>query len=275
MARDLIERYPLFHAARYELEGEAFRRYIRNELPHETYMELGSWYAESGLCDDAQKFFLYAGADCPMARIRAAHLSKDVSALDKIAAIPADSVFPFRRESLPALRWAAKEHDSWKFKYYLAVALASFHLDSTADALFAACGDKPDESVFYMVRSARRTGKERLADLERAKSLGDSWRVGRALCQHYADVKDYAGMLAVAKDYVASYPKKNPIQISYADALVKNRLFKEAMEYLEGVTILPSEHRDNATGIWQECQKALGLQVTWPENLGKGEPYHD
>ena len=148
-------------------------------------------------------------------------------------------------------------------------------LDSEADLLFAACGDKPDESVFYMVRSARRTGKERLADLERAKSLGDSWRVGRALCQHYADVKDYAGMLAVAKDYVARYPKKNPIQISYADALVKNRLFKEAMEYLEGVTILPSEHRDNATGIWQECQKALGLQVTWPENLGKGEPYHD
>ena len=89
MAKELLERYPLFHAARYELEGEGFRRYVRNELPHETYMELGSWYEESGLCDDAQKLFSYAGADCPMARIRAAHLSKDVLALQKIAALPA------------------------------------------------------------------------------------------------------------------------------------------------------------------------------------------
>jgi hypothetical protein len=47
------------------------------------------------------------------------------------------------------------------------------------------------------------------------------------------------------------------------------------MEYLKGVKILPSEHRDSATGIWHECQKALGLQPTWPENLGQGEPYHD
>ena len=139
--------------------------------------------------------------------------------------------------------------------------------------LFAACGDKPDETVFYMVRSRRRSGNEQLADLGRAKTLGDSWRVGRALCQHYAEVKDYVGMLAVAKDYVARYPKKNPIQIAYADALVKNGLFKEAMAYLEGVTILPSEHRDNATGIWHAAQKGLGLELTYPENLGTGKPF--
>ena len=275
MAKDMLERYPLFHAARYELEGGDFRRYVRNELPHETCMELGSWYEESGLCDDARKFFSYAGADCPMARIRAAYLAKDVSALDKIADLPADGVFPFRRESLPALKWAEKAHGSWKFNYYLVVALASFHLDSDADELFSDCGREPDEAVFYMVRSARRSGNERLADLERAKSLGDSWRVGRALCQHYVDVKDYAGMLLVAKDYVARYPNKNPIQIAYADALVKNRLFKEAMAYLEGVTILPSEHRDNATGIWHEAQRNLGLKLTYPENLGTGAPFPD
>ena len=88
-------------------------------------------------------------------------------------------------------------------------------------------------------------------------------------------MKNYAGMLAVAKDYVVRYPKKNPIQIAYADALVKNRLFKEAMAYLEGVTILPSEHRDNATGIWHEAQRNLGLKLTYPENLGTGEPFPD
>ena len=54
---------------------------------------------------------------------------------------------------------------------------------------------------------------------------------------------------------------------------MKNRLFKEAMEFLEGVTILPSEHSNNATGIWHEAQKNLGLELTYPENLGRGKPY--
>ena len=182
-------------------------------------------------------------------------------------------MFPFRRESLAALRWAAKTHGSWKFKYYLAVALASFHLDSEADRILASCGDGPDEAVFYMVRAARRSGKERLHDLERAKSLGDSWRVGLALARHFDAEKDYAGKLAVAKEYVARFPGSNPLQLAYADALVKNRLFKEAMEFLKGVTILPSEHSNNATGIWHEAQKNLGLELTYPENLGRGKPY--
>ena len=35
------------------------------------------------------------------------------------------------------------------------------------------------------------------------------------------------------------------------------------------------EHRDNAVGIWHEAQRALGLPLAWPENLGAGEPYPD
>ena len=273
LAKEILDRYPLFHAARYELEGEAFTRYVRNELPHETYMELGSWYEESGLLDDARKLFSLAGANRPVARIRAAYLAKDASALQGVVALPAEGVFPFRRESLPALRWAAKTHGGWKFKYYLAVALASFHLDAEADGLLASCGNEPDEAVFYMVRAARRPAKERLADLERAKSLGDSWRVGLAIARHCETGKDYPEMLEVAKDYVARFPGNNPLQLVYANALVKNKFFKEAMEFLKGVTILPSESSNNATGIWHEAQKNLGLELTYPENLGRGKPY--
>ena len=272
-ARAALERHPLFHAARYELEGEGFRRYVRNELPAETYLELGSWYEESGLAADARRFFAWAGADNPMARIRLAHLDGDVAALKSIAELPAAGVFPFRRESLPALRWAAARGKSWKFKYYLAVALAAFHLDAEADALLESCGDAPDEAVFYQVRAGRRKGDSRLADLERAKKLGDSWRIGRAICRHYAKAGDAAAMLAAASDYLARYPDMNPMQIAYADALVRNRRYKEAMDYLGGVTILPSEMGDNATGIWHEAQKGLGLELTYPENLGAGKPF--
>jgi hypothetical protein len=82
-------------------------------------------------------------------------------------------------------------------------------------------------------------------------------------------------MLAAAKDYVTRFPTKNPIQIAYSRALMKSGMYSECMSFLEGVKILPSEHRDSATDIWQNCQKALGQPLTWPENLGKGEPYHD
>ena len=80
-------------------------------------------------------------------------------------------------------------------------------------------------------------------------------------------------MLAVAKGYVGRFPAKNPIQIAYADALVKNGRYEAALEYLKGVTILPSEHQDNATGIWHEAQRKLGLELTYPENLGAGKPF--
>jgi len=273
MARAMLETLPLFHAARYELCGAECQQFVRNELPHQTYMEIGSWYEESGLCNDARTFFKWAGADRPVARIRAAYIGKDASDLADIARLPAANVFPFRRESMPALRWAAKAHESWKFTYYLAVALAAFHLDAEADSLFDSCGDRPDESVFYLVRAARRGGKARLADLKRARELGDSWRVGRALCGHFEETKEFPEMLAAAKDYVERFPKKNPIQIAYANALVKNGRYKDAMEYLKGVTILPSEHRDNATGVWHEAQKNLGMELTYPENLGTGKPY--
>ena len=82
-------------------------------------------------------------------------------------------------------------------------------------------------------------------------------------------------MHETAAAYIAKFPTKNPLQIGYARALMKLGRYEECMAYLKDVKILPSEHRDSATDIWQSCQKALGLPLTWPENLGKGEPYHD
>ena len=274
-AKELLARYPLFHAVRYELEGESFNRYVRNELSHQTFLELGSWYEESGLSADARRFFAMAGAESPIARLRLAHLANDVSQLESIAKLPAAGVFPFRRETLPALRWAAKSHGSWKFKYYLAVLLAAFHLDAEADVLFSSCGDDPDEAVFYMVRADRRSGKDRLSDLLRANSLGDSWRVGRAICRHYSEIGDRQAFLSAAKEYITRYPDKNPIQITYADALLQNGRYDDCLDYMRGITLLPSEHRDSGTDIWQAAERGLDpdREVTWPENLGKGRPY--
>ena len=272
MAKEALEKYPLFHAARYELEGTAFSRFVRSELPEQTFIELGSWYAETGLRENALELFALAGEN-PIALVSAAHLRKDAAALAKAAALPVSGVFPFRRETLPALRWAAKSDGNWKFRYYLAVALASFHLDAEADALLDGCGNKPDEDVFYLFRAGRRSGASRLADLLRAKELKDSWRTGRALCRHFAQTGDWAQMLGAAQECDRRFPGRSPIQIARATALVRCGRPKDAIEYLETQTVLPSEFGDDAMEIWHEAQKLLGLPQTWPENLGKGEPF--
>lgn len=114
-----------------------------------------------------------------------------------------------------------------------------------------------------------------ISDFTPAKMISDDWRIGRDLIELYEAYGNLEKMLAVATDYLGRYPLKNPIQIAYARSLAKLGRHREAMAFLEGVKILPSEHRDSATEIWHDCQKAMGLPLTWPENLGRGEPYHD
>ena len=266
-----LARLPLAHALRYELEGlDGIRPLIVNELAHETYLELGSWYEETGLVEDAKALFRAALPD-PEAEMRLAFLEGRPPVIDG----PVGGVFPFRRESLPALEAAAKTCAGWKAKYLLAVLKGFFRDSAAASALLESCGDTPDESVFYVYRARTRKGAARIADLRRAQALGDSWRVGRDLIMAYEEDGDLERMHETAAAYIAKFPTKNPLQIGYARALMKLGRYEECMAYLKDVKILPSEHRDSATDIWQSCQKALGLPLTWPENLGKGEPYHD
>ena len=266
-----LARLPLCHALRYELAlagGEAdYARYIRNELSSETYLELGSWYAETGFEEDARRFFERAG-DNLVAKVR---LGDWVA----VKRLPITGAFPFRRETLPMLARAVAEDGHWKFRYLLAVLKAFFGYGDEANALLDGCGETPDEPVFYQYRAMRRTGERRLADLRRAQELGDGWRVGRQLVAHYEETGDYGKVLETATEYLTRYPGKNPLQIARGRALLKLKRYRECLDYLETVDLLPSEHGGSATDIWQEAQKALGLPPTWPENLGKGEPYPD
>ena len=266
-----LARLPLNHALRYELEGiDGLGRFVVNELAAQTYIEIGSWYEETGLVEDAKVFFRAALPD-PESEIRLAYLE----GREPVLTGPIAGVYPFRRESLPALEAAAKVSTAWKAKYLLAVLKAFFHRHEEALSLLESCGEAPDEAVFYIYRARLEKGAYREADLIRAKKISDGWRIGRDLIELYEAEGNLEKMLAMATEYLGRYPLKNPIQIAYARSLAKLGRHREAMAFLEGVRILPSEHRDSATEIWHDCQKALGLPPTWPENLGRGEPYHD
>ena len=266
-----LSRLPLFHTLRYELSlaggDKDFARYVQNELPPWTYLEIGSWYEETGYVEDARRFFARAGNDL-IAKIRLG----DLEAAKKL---PVAGVFPFRRETLPKLVAAAEIDRHWKFRYLLAVMKASFGYDEESDALLESCRDEPEEAVFYLYRALRRSDEAVLGDLNRAKELGDSWRVGRMFAVHYEKAGDWEAVLDVTADYLKRFPGRDPLILSRANALLKLKRYRECMAYLEKVRLLPSEYGGSATGIWQAAQDALGIPRTWPENLGKGEPYPD
>ena len=179
------------------------------------------------------------------------------------AASPMAFALPFRRETRPAMQWAATAHSSWKFRYMLALQLAAFGDDSAADKLLDSCDDA-DEAVLFMYRAVRRKGEAKMADLKRAQALGDGWRVGRDMAtQHLADGNTDAAA-GLALDYLS--------------------------RFLEKMAVLPSEHGNNAHAIWEEAWKGVARKALeagdsakadraleryreYPENLGLGKPY--
>lgn len=300
-ARRILERVPLFHAARHELNlsvqsSEPFEKYVRGEFPYQDYLEIGTWYEEAGLDVEAERLFRMAATN-QIGGIRLAFLlnrtgrtAEAAKVLDGVAGRRVDFGLPFRRESLPALLWAADVRKEWKFRYYAAVGLAANAQGERADELLASCGINPDEETFYLYRASRMDGEGRLADLRKAASLQNSWRTGYAIYRHFADDGKWEQALAEIEPYAKRLPDVNLIKLSYGTALAKSGRYRRAIAYLESVTILPSEHGDNALSAWVYACRGVALEslssgdrpaakaavakaLSYPENLGCGKPY--
>ena len=278
-----------------DLSEADFKKQIMNELPSQTYQELGGWYEEAGLYDEALTLFGYASD--MMAKIRlayVAHRKGDAErakiALEAAAQMSVSGVAPFRREARAALDWAVSAHDSWKFRYLKAVLLASFGEDAAADELLLKSCDMADEPEVFLYRARRLTGADKLADLNHAQEMGDSWRVGRDLMACLLEQKNYAAVCQTGLDYMKRYPGQNKIEMYYARALCELERFDEAVAFLEKLQILPSEHGENAHDIWEDAWAGMARQALvkgdlkradwalekrreYPENLGLGKPF--
>ena len=301
-ARRILERVPLFHAARYELRladsaADSVETLVRGEFPYQTYLELGTWYEEAGLDEDAERFFRLAAASNPIGGVRlAALLNRNGRAdeakktLDGVAAKSIAFALPFRRETIPSLIWAEESRPEWKFKYYAAVALAANAWNEQADALLAACGDEPDDETFYLYRASRAKGEAQLRDLRHAARLQNTWRTGYALYRHFAKPEKWEKALAEIEPYVAKWPDVNQIKLAYGAALARSGRYRKAIAFLEKIAILPSECGDNAFASWVYAYRGLALEalargdkegakaavakaLSFPENLGRGKPY--
>ncbi len=300
IVRLALQMFPLFHGARFEakmlgdLDEKGFKSLIRNELPDQTCIELAGWYEEAGLSDEAKEIYGYASS--PVAKLRLAYLlhrqGEDAKAEKALAAVAASHMafaLPFRRETRAALAWAVTASQSWKFRYLMALQLAASCEDAEADRLLDSCDDA-DEAVLFLYRATRRKGKARLADLQRAQELGDGWRVGRALAACYLEEGNADAAATLTLDYLGRHPGNDALEMLHARALCALERYEDAISFLEKMSVLPSEHGNNAHAIWQEAWKGVARQALaagdtaradraleryreYPENLGLGKPF--
>ncbi len=296
-------KYPLYHAFTYEADridnGHRVEDAVRNELPAESFMELASWYEEAGLVDDAVRIYGMAKGS-PIAVIRKAYLidyketqgRRGAGFLACAERMPIDLTMPSRPSSLPALRWAAGRKEApWKFRYYLSLLLAHLGDGQEAEAILDGIAEA-DSPIFYLYRASRRSGESARRDLMRAKAIGDSWRVGYALFNLAASENDWKSALAETTEYIPRYPHVTALQLVHAEAFCGMGEYDKCIDWLSGLTVLPSEHGRDGHGIWEkawlskaqsafhagktnETAACLAKAFTYPENIGQGKPYDD
>ena len=299
LAAHYFRMVPVCHQFRYELEkhsGADFADGIRSEFPEKTLVELAIWYERSGLFDEAMALYAMAPKSIE-ALTRAAHLLYRTgntnganATLKTVIQLDIGYDFPFRWESYPAFTWAAELNGHWKFNYMASLFLASRGRDSEANALLDACANAIDDPNALMYRASRREVAEALWDLEKARKISDSWRVGLGLFHAYAKCGDWQAACRTLEGYNKRFPGNPGLELNYARALVKTGAYEKAVAFLEGISILPSELGEKPITIYQDAlgvlaERALKADdrlsarqfikkaLSFPETLGVGRQY--
>jgi tetratricopeptide (TPR) repeat protein len=226
----ILEIDPLNHLARFEqylLEPgqqrlDDFKSLIRNELPHETYLEIAMHYVNLGLGDDALRLLEVAPEQATI-RYWQAYLLREKSpersleTLKKAAALSPYLVFPYREESIPVFQWADKAlPGDWKAKYYLGLIYWGLRRQEEALGTLNQCGEQPDYAPAYVCRAWLEKGsnsRKALADFERAHAVDPKdWRNWFHLASYYDELgmHDKAMTMAVeASKRTAEYAARN------------------------------------------------------------------
>lgn len=303
----VLELDPLNHLARFEkylLQSNAstleeFRGMIRNEMPHETYLELAASYLNLGLEGDARRVLAVAPEQAEI-RYWQAYLLRNESpgesmqVLRQASALSPYLVFPFRQEAIPVFEWAMKTlPDDWKAGYYLG--LIEWGMRRNTDALnrFNALGERPDYAVFYASRAFLEQAADPAkagADYEKARAVDPAdWRNHNRLIAFQLAQGMNAQALATATAASERFPGQDQIKIALARAELRNGRYQACYETLDKATVLPFEGQRDIQALYANCQMALAIEAiktgnfklaeerlkgskVYPEHLGTGRP---
>ncbi len=299
---------PLSHFARFERylldpsekNRVGFTSLVRGELPHETFLELAIFYIHLGLTKDAAQVLELAPAH-PVVDYWLGYLHREDDPassrqyLDRATAAPSALVFPHRRETIPALRWAVALDTGWKSSYYLGLVLWNIGQIQEAKELFERLEGGPDWSPFYLTRARLRSeGQDPgrvLADIQKAVALdGRNWRAWRAQTDFFEKSGKFDQALKSAQTVYKQQPEKPALAMDYAKALLHIGQHEECLEVLGRTTVLPYEGAGEGHDLYRQAHlfsAALSLKnkkykaavaavekaKLWPENLGVGKPF--
>ncbi len=295
--QDITAIDPLNHFAgfeRYLQDGsekamQEFTGAIKNEMPQQTFLELGIWYHQLGCDTAAQKLFSIAAPNAEAIYWRAFLEKKPVD----LSKIEKDINFPFRSETAAMLEYLLKTNDYWQLKYHLGLIAWNRNDLARATALFSACGNLPEDANFYAARASLMKDNAAVAeaDLRHAIELAPGkWRYQKLLAEHFLLQKNYEQALEVAQAYYKNNPADYVMGMLYARALLLNKKFATADALLTNLKILPFEGATEGRQLYHEAKlmqavaalsskqykKALSLVAgakLWPANLGVGKPY--
>lgn len=304
----LLELDPLNHFARFELyllepnpkKLQAFTSMIRNEIPHETYLELAVGYANIGLNDKAIQVLEQAPSN-PIVYYWLSYLydkenSEKTSREYLIQAIKASPrlVFPFRRETVAVLNRTKSKQQDWKTDYYLGLIYWGKGRVEQAKSYFRQCGEIPNFAPFYMTRAnlfkSEHSGQV-LSDYKKAVKLDkNEWRGYHLLTKYYSEIALYDKALAVSKQACKKFSDNFVLGLDYAKALLHNKKYKDCLSILQDINILPHEgaraghdfyRQANllyaverlGKGDYKKAVKLVEKAREWPESLGVGKPY--
>lgn len=306
--KELLDIDPLSHYAHFEQYLLAptpanqfiFQNAIRNELPHETYLELAMDYANQGQNEEARQMLALAPA-YPTVSYWLAYLTRDAAPaesqkhLQKAISLSPELVFPSRLEEVPVLIWAEKQSSSWKNRYYLGLIYWHIRDLDNAKKLFASCRTEPDYAPFYIARGIlfQNDGQHKAqaqADFIQANQMNPKdWRSWHYLTDFYHDQKLQQKALETSQRAFERFAGNPVTGIDYAQSLLAVGQFQESLKVLDAVQVLPQEgareghslyvtaHLANALALaenkkYKEALKSLEKARLWPEHLGTGKP---
>jgi tetratricopeptide (TPR) repeat protein len=269
----------------------AFVVAIQNEMPEQTFLELGIWYNNISRKEEALKVFSIAEPSAEIIYWKAFLENKPVD----LSKIKPGTSFPFRNETAEILKSLIKTNDQYQLKYHLGLIEWNRNSISEAKRLFSECGSKPNDPAFYGAKASlfKDDASIVLASLQQAIKLDpQGWRYHKMLAEHYITQKQFDKALTTAESFYKKHQDNYLIGMLYAKTLLLNKKYREADAFLTKLQILPFEGATAGRQLYHEAKlmqalaeiknkqykKALQFIADaklFPENLGVGKPYDE
>jgi len=306
---DIISHDPLNHFARFEnylmnpadsLE-ESFLKYINNEFPYQTFLEMACRYINYYMYTEALKLLQLSPPD-PLIFLYLSYvydkLGKDELSdkyLNELIQAETDFVFPFRAETEHILNWAAEKNNSWKIRYYQALIYWNSGNREKADCLFRSVGDEPGTWEFYIARgnfTLADDDKEAGRDYREAYKIAPGeWRTNHELVNFYLSGGYTSRALKVSTTAYEKFKGNYIIDFDHARCLLSRDSVYRCIDVLKETVILPHEGAHQGREVWEkanalasldsyccgridEAYDYIGEAYRWTENLGVGKPYN-